>query len=101
MKIRQEKNPRNKIGKKKENKDVGRIQAPKSKANKASEGADILTRELHVRAHYHASFILMSSRASAYCTRILHILLQRTSMDTKISDLKTFIWKIHPLENKK
>lgn len=63
---------------------MGRIQAPKSKANKASEGADILTRELHVRAHYHASFILILSRASAYCARILQRLLQRTSMDTKI-----------------
>ena len=49
------------------NQDVGRNQAPKSKANKASEGADILTRELNVRAHYHASFIVIQS-ISLLCT---------------------------------
>jgi len=38
---------------------VGRNQAPKSKANKASEGADILTRELHFFLSSQISNLLM------------------------------------------
>ena len=54
----------------KKKKNVGLIQAPKSKPRKASERADMMTLEFNLCAHYHASFILSTSRASAYCTQI-------------------------------